>query len=131
MAAIHRYRCASWFYKSSIRESFHALSKPCKLPPCYLLTKKMAAQYLPAPTFTPFLKIRYVMQDIELRFPTLKILIAFKQQSQVNDLRIDTIAKTLTGKFPDEEVLTAKRVFKATIPDQYKVELAARQTAVV
>lgn len=71
------------------------------------------------------------MQDIELRFPTLKILIAFKQQSQVNDLRIDTIAKTLTGKFPDEEVLTAKRVFKATIPDQYKVELAARQTAVV
>jgi len=71
------------------------------------------------------------MQDTELRFPSLKILIAFKQQSQVTDLRIDTVAKSLTGKFPDSEVVTAMRLFKATIPDQQKVERANRQIAAV
>jgi hypothetical protein len=67
------------------------------------------------------------MQDIELRFPSLQVLIAFKQQSQETDLRIDTVAKTLTGKFSDSEVVTAIRLFKATIPDQQKVERASRQ----
>jgi hypothetical protein len=69
------------------------------------------------------------MQDIELRFPTLKVLIAFKQQSQVTDLRIDTVAKTLTGKFSDFEVVTATRQFKARIQDQQEIERAGRQTA--
>ncbi len=64
------------------------------------------------------------MQDIELRFPTLKVLIAFKQQTQVKDLRIDTIAKSLTGKFSDEEVFAAKRLFKARVEEQYTIELA-------
>ena len=57
------------------------------------------------------------MQDIELRFPSLKVLISFKQQSQVKDLRIDTFEKTLTGKFSEGEVMTAIRIFKATIQD--------------
>lgn len=68
------------------------------------------------------------MQDIELRFPSLKELIAFKQQLQERDLRIDTVTKTLTGDFSDSEVFTAKRLFKATIPDQQKVEMASRQS---
>lgn len=68
------------------------------------------------------------MQDIELRFPSLKELIAFKQQLQERDLRIDTVAKSLTGKFSDSEVFTAMRLFKATIPDQQKVERASRQS---
>lgn len=84
----------------------------------------MPVQNHPAPTFTPFLKIRYVIQDIELRFPTLKVLIAFKQQSQVTELRIDTIAKSLTGKFPEEEVFAAKRLFKARVEEQHTVEQA-------
>ena len=67
------------------------------------------------------------MQDIELRFPSLKNLIAFKQQSQVKDLRIDTATKSLTGKFSDGEVLTATRLFKANLPDQQKIERANRQ----
>ncbi|MDQ3279092.1 MAG: hypothetical protein M3Q06_12255 [Bacteroidota bacterium] len=55
------------------------------------------------------------MQDIELRFPSLQVLILFKQQSGVKELRIDTFEKTLTGKFPEGEVVTAIRMFKATI----------------
>lgn len=68
------------------------------------------------------------MQDIELRFPSLQVLIAFKQQSQETDLRIDTVAKSLTGKFSDSEVIAAIRLFKASIPDQQKVERAGRQS---
>lgn len=67
------------------------------------------------------------MQEIELRFPSLQVLIAFKQQSQETDWRIDTAAKSLTGKFSDSEVVTAMRLFRATIPDQQKVERARRQ----
>ena len=68
------------------------------------------------------------MHDIELRFPSLKDLISFKQQSQVKELRIDTVEKSLTAKFPQEEVLTAMRLFKATIPDQQKIERAGSFT---
>jgi hypothetical protein len=74
--------------------------------------------------YTLFKKMTYVMHEIELRFPSLKDLISFKQQSQVKDLRIDTVEKSLTGKFPQEEVLTAMRLFKATVPDQQKIERA-------
>ncbi|MBB1284802.1 hypothetical protein HRH25_10505 [Flavisolibacter sp. BT320] len=72
-----------------------------------------------------------MMQDIELRFPSLKELIAFKQQMQEMDLRIDTVAKSLTGNFSDSEVLTAIRLFKAALPDQQKVERASRQAVAV
>ena len=71
------------------------------------------------------------MQEIELRFPSLKELIAFKQQLQESDLRIDTVAKSLIGNFSDSEVFTAKRLFKATIPDQQKVERADRQSVAI
>lgn len=53
------------------------------------------------------------MQDTELYFPSLKNLIAFKQQSQVKDLRIDTYQKSLTGQFPESEVMLAIRTYKA------------------
>lgn len=71
------------------------------------------------------------MQEIELRFPSLKELIAFKQQLKESDLRIDTVAKSLIGNFSDSEVFTAKRLFKATIPDQQKVERANRQSVAI
>jgi hypothetical protein len=53
------------------------------------------------------------MQEIELRFPSLKEMMCFKQISQVKELRIDTNEKLLTGKFPDKEVVVAKKQFKA------------------
>lgn len=71
------------------------------------------------------------MQEIELRFPSLKELIAFKQQLQESDLRIDTVEKSLIGNFSDSEVFTAIRLFKATIPDQQKVERADRQSVAI
>lgn len=53
------------------------------------------------------------MQEVELRFPTLKEMMYFKQYSQVTELRIDTNEKILIGRFPDDEVLVAKEQFKA------------------
>ena len=71
------------------------------------------------------------MQDIELRFPSLKVLIAFKQLSQVKDLRIDTLVNSLTGKFPDDEVVAAIRQFKARTQTQQVIERTGRQPATV
>jgi hypothetical protein len=53
------------------------------------------------------------MQEVELRFPTLKDMMCFKQVSQVKELRIDTNEKLLTGKFPENEVEVAKEQFNA------------------
>jgi hypothetical protein len=54
------------------------------------------------------------MQEIELRFQTLKDLIDFKQNASVKELRIDTAEKSLTGRFTEIEVKEAVRMFKAT-----------------
>ncbi|HEU4904385.1 MAG TPA: hypothetical protein VFT06_16375 [Flavisolibacter sp.] len=53
------------------------------------------------------------MQEVELRFPTLKEMMYFKQFSQVKELRIDTNEKILIGCFPEDEVSVAKEQFKA------------------
>jgi hypothetical protein len=53
------------------------------------------------------------MQDIELRFSSLKDLMQFKQLSQVKELRIDTNEKSLTGKFSETELIEAVKQFKA------------------
>ena len=53
------------------------------------------------------------MQEVELRFPTLKDMMSFKQVSQVKELRIDTNERLLTGKFPESEVVVAKEQFNA------------------
>lgn len=72
------------------------------------------------------------MQDINLRFPSLKVLILFKQQSQVKELRIDTYEKTLTGRFPESEVQTAIGIYKAAILDrQQLLTVRSMQTAAV
>lgn len=53
------------------------------------------------------------MQEVELRFQSLKDMMHFKQQSQVKELRIDTSAKSLTGRFTETEVKDAVALFKA------------------
>lgn len=53
------------------------------------------------------------MQEVELRFPTLKEMMYFKQYSQVTELRIDTNEKILIGCFPEDEISVAKEQFKA------------------
>lgn len=68
------------------------------------------------------------MEDIELRFPSLKVLISFKRQSQIKELRIDTFEKTLTGKFPEAEITTATRVFQATLPHPQLTTVRSLQT---
>lgn len=55
------------------------------------------------------------MQDTELRFPSLQNMMAFKQQSQVQALRIDTNEKSLTGRFTEGEVALAVSAFKAIV----------------
>ena len=54
------------------------------------------------------------MQEVELRFQSLKDLIHFKQQSDVKELRICTNEKSLTGRWTETEVKAAVSQFKAT-----------------
>lgn len=53
------------------------------------------------------------MQEVELRFQSLKDMMHFKQQSEVKELRIDTSVKSLTGRFTETEVKDAVSLFKA------------------
>lgn len=55
------------------------------------------------------------MQETILRFQSLKDLISFKQQTMIQDLRIDTAERSLTGRFPENDLNTAVTVFKASI----------------
>lgn len=65
------------------------------------------------PATLPVYEKSCTMQEVELRFPTLKDMMSFKQLSQVKELRIDTNERLLTGKFPESEVVVAKEQFKA------------------
>ena len=60
------------------------------------------------------------MQETELRFKTLKELMLFKQHSAVQELRIDTNSKSLTGRFTESEVETAVTLFKAVRSGELK-----------
>lgn len=55
------------------------------------------------------------MQETELRFPSLKTMMQFKQQSGVKELRLDTNDKSLTGRFSEEEITQAVKSFKGIV----------------
>ena len=76
-------------------------------------TEKIDFTTLPCNNLPAFQQTVRQMQEIELRFQTLKDLMHFKNNSEIKELRIDTYEKSLTGKFADAEVRIAVSQFKA------------------
>lgn len=53
------------------------------------------------------------MKEVKLHFPSLSSLMHFKMLSSVQDLRIDTAERSLTGRFSSIEVTVAQQLFRA------------------